>query len=141
VPDLGFNNLYGTDVTAMKAIDKFPDQNPNPVLRVNQSGVLIYANRASALIVERQRLTLGEPVHDRADGRPILRHSVRKSGLVDPRVAAQCVESGELHGGQVEACLFHALGEDMGRNLVQAPDQMSWHSGTRCLQRARPFSS
>ena len=29
-------NLYGTDVTAEKAIDKFPNQNPNPVLRLSR---------------------------------------------------------------------------------------------------------
>ncbi len=63
VSDLGFINLYGTDVTAMKAIDKFPDQNPNPVLRVNEAGALIYANRASTVIVDAQRLSIGEPIH------------------------------------------------------------------------------
>ena len=35
-------------MTALKAIDKFPDQNPNPVLRVTQDGRLQYANPASA---------------------------------------------------------------------------------------------
>jgi class 3 adenylate cyclase len=62
VPDLGFVNLYGTDITALKAIDKFPDQNPNPVLRVTLDGLLIYANRASAPIVEAQGLTVGDVV-------------------------------------------------------------------------------
>jgi class 3 adenylate cyclase len=62
VPDFGFTNLYGTDVTAKKAIDKFPDQNPNPVLRIDREGRLIYANRASAPIVEAQHLELGAAV-------------------------------------------------------------------------------
>ena len=31
VPEFDFINIYGTDITAMKAITKFPDQNPNPV--------------------------------------------------------------------------------------------------------------
>ena len=62
VPDMGFINLYGTDVTATKAIDKFPDQNPNPVLRLTRDGALIYANRASAPIVEEHKLEVGEPV-------------------------------------------------------------------------------
>jgi class 3 adenylate cyclase len=61
VPDLGFVNIYGTDVTAQRVIDKFPDQNPNPVLRV-KDGRLIYANRASQPIVDAQRLALGEPI-------------------------------------------------------------------------------
>jgi class 3 adenylate cyclase len=51
-PELGFTNLYGTDVTALHAINKFPDQNPNPVLRVARDGRLSYANPASALVRE-----------------------------------------------------------------------------------------
>jgi class 3 adenylate cyclase len=53
IEDLGFLNLYGTDVTAERAIVKFPDQNPNPVLRIDWDGRLVYANPASA------RLTAG----------------------------------------------------------------------------------
>ena len=34
IADLDFTNLYGMDVTAERAIVKFPDQNPNPVLRI-----------------------------------------------------------------------------------------------------------
>lgn len=45
--DLGFTNLYGTDVTAAKAVVKFPDQNPNPVFRLTWDGVISYANPAS----------------------------------------------------------------------------------------------
>ena len=48
IGDLGFMNLYGTDVTAERAIVKFPDQNPNPVIRIDWNGRLVYANRASA---------------------------------------------------------------------------------------------
>ncbi len=48
IEDLGFMNLYGMDVTAERAIVKFPDQNPNPVLRIDWNGRLVYANPASA---------------------------------------------------------------------------------------------
>jgi class 3 adenylate cyclase len=48
IEDLGFTNLYGVDVTAERAIVKFPDQNPNPVLRIDWEGRLVYSNRASA---------------------------------------------------------------------------------------------
>jgi class 3 adenylate cyclase len=50
VPEFEFTNLYGTDVTAEKAIDKFPNENPNPVLRLTRDGTLTYANPASALV-------------------------------------------------------------------------------------------
>jgi class 3 adenylate cyclase len=48
---MGFTNLYGTDVTAERAIVKFPDQNPNPVFRIDRSGTLVYANPASTALV------------------------------------------------------------------------------------------
>jgi class 3 adenylate cyclase len=48
LPHLGFTNLYGTDVTAARLVDKFPDLNPNPVLRITEQGELRYANAASA---------------------------------------------------------------------------------------------
>lgn len=51
IPDLNFTNLYGTDVTAERAIVKFPDQNPNPVFRITWDGTLVYANPASAGLV------------------------------------------------------------------------------------------
>lgn len=51
IEDLGFTNLYGMDVTAERAIVKFPDQNPNPVFRMTWEGTLVYANPASAGLI------------------------------------------------------------------------------------------
>ena len=51
IPDLNFTNLYGMDVTAERAIVKFPDQNPHPVFRITRDGTLVYANPASAGLV------------------------------------------------------------------------------------------
>lgn len=62
VRDLGFVNIYGTDITAQKAIDKFPAQNPNPVLRTSLDGALTYANEASAPIVRALGLRIGQPI-------------------------------------------------------------------------------
>lgn len=52
VADLGFLNVYGTDITAQRAIVKFPDQNPNPVFRIDWDGRLVYANLASYELIE-----------------------------------------------------------------------------------------
>jgi class 3 adenylate cyclase len=59
IEELSFTNLYGMDVTAERAIVKFPDQNPNPVLRIDREGLLVYANNASAGIVAGLGLRLG----------------------------------------------------------------------------------
>jgi class 3 adenylate cyclase len=60
IPEFDFTNLYGTDVTAQKAIDKFPNENPNPVLRLTRDGRMTYANPASVLL----RKALGAEVGD-----------------------------------------------------------------------------
>ncbi|HSO28543.1 MAG TPA: adenylate/guanylate cyclase domain-containing protein [Candidatus Sulfomarinibacteraceae bacterium] len=62
IPDLGFTNLYGTDVTAERAIVKFPDQNPNPVFRMDWRGTLVYANPACAVLVDGLGLAIGSPM-------------------------------------------------------------------------------
>ena len=64
VADFDFINVYGTDITAQRAVDKFPGQNPNPVLRIDGEGRLIYANGASQGIVDALGLRHGEPLPD-----------------------------------------------------------------------------
>ena len=59
IRDLNFTNLYGMDVTAERAIVKFPDQNPNPVFRITWDGTLVYANPASAGLVAGLGLAIG----------------------------------------------------------------------------------
>ena len=60
IRDLSFTNLYGMDVTAERAIVKFPDQNPNPVFRIHWDGRLAYANPASAGLIAGLGLAIGE---------------------------------------------------------------------------------
>jgi hypothetical protein len=62
VPDFGVMNVYGTDVTAAKVVDRFPDRNPNPVMRIDREGTLIYANAASAPIVRTLGIERGDPM-------------------------------------------------------------------------------
>jgi class 3 adenylate cyclase len=50
VPEFDFVNLYGTELTAEKAIDRIPTQNPNPVLRLSRTGKVTFANPASTLV-------------------------------------------------------------------------------------------
>ena len=64
IRDLGFTNLYGRDVTAERAIVKFPDENPNPVFRIDPRGTLVYANPASAGLVTGLGLAIGGGLPD-----------------------------------------------------------------------------
>lgn len=59
LPELGFTNVYGTDVTAQRAITKFPDENPNPVFRLSMGGVLVYVNPAAEELIAGLGGTLG----------------------------------------------------------------------------------
>src|SRR5688572_10167795 len=60
VPELGFTNVYGTDITAEKVVERFPNQNPNPVFRVDEGGRLIYANAASQALIGAFGLKVGD---------------------------------------------------------------------------------
>ena len=62
IPEFDFTNLYGTDITAQKAIDKFPNENPNPVLRLTHEGRMTYANPASALVRKGLGVEVGETI-------------------------------------------------------------------------------
>ncbi|MBH10414.1 MAG: hypothetical protein CMG74_08720 [Candidatus Marinimicrobia bacterium] len=55
-------NLYGSDITAKKVMDKFPDQNPNPVMRVSREGKLTYFNKASTIIVKYYDFSLNQSI-------------------------------------------------------------------------------
>jgi class 3 adenylate cyclase len=61
IPEFDFVNVYGTDITARLAVDRFPGENPNPVFRISQEGMLTYANFASAPVLA----ALGASVGDR----------------------------------------------------------------------------
>ena len=73
--DLGFTNVYGTDVTAARAIVKFPDQNPNPVFRITWDGHVVYVNAAARDLIRGIGGAIGEVLPD--DLREGLMNAVR----------------------------------------------------------------
>jgi class 3 adenylate cyclase len=83
VPDLGVINVYGTDITAQRVVAKFPDQNPNPVLRVSPDGELLYHNAASAPIVEALAMSTGTPIPDDLMSEIGLRLADRDAGPIE----------------------------------------------------------
>src|SRR5580765_6678142 len=46
----------------VSAINRFPDDNPNPVMRIDADGHLIYANPASAPILGTLGVSVGDPM-------------------------------------------------------------------------------
>lgn len=48
----------------IQKLAKYPDENPNPVLRISQDGLLLYANRASADLLESWNCTIGQQLPD-----------------------------------------------------------------------------
>ena len=85
VPEFDFVNLYATDITAEKAIDKFPNQNPNPVLRLSRAGTMTYANGASADV----RGALGAEVGDDLDAAVFARIVAALDDPLDPTLEVE----------------------------------------------------
>jgi len=69
IPEAGFINIYGADITARRAMTKFPDQNPHPVLRIDPDGTLLYANPAADPVIAALGVTVGEPLPGDLAGR------------------------------------------------------------------------
>jgi class 3 adenylate cyclase len=91
IPELNCTNLYGMDVTAERAIVKFPDQNPNPVFRIDPDGVLVYANPASAGLVEGLGLAMGSQLPGE------LRESLLANAAADDRVTVELETGGRAY--------------------------------------------
>ena len=53
-------NVYGTDITAEKVVERFPNQNPNQVFRVDDTATLVYANAASKPLIEAFEMDIGD---------------------------------------------------------------------------------
>ncbi|HEX8026163.1 MAG TPA: adenylate/guanylate cyclase domain-containing protein [Candidatus Limnocylindrales bacterium] len=87
VPELGVYNLYGTDITAAKVLERFPGQNPNPVLRMTPAGVLRYANDASRPITASLAIGVGDPLPEPLLGQ--LQDALGNSSAPSPEVAGE----------------------------------------------------
>jgi len=58
---------FGRDVTeriqaeeTIRQLARFPDENPSPVIRINSDGVILYANEASAPLLDAWAVNIGE---------------------------------------------------------------------------------
>jgi class 3 adenylate cyclase len=91
IPDLAFTNLYGMDVTAERAIVKFPDQNPNPVFRIDWQGTLVYANPASSDLIAGLGIGVGERLTD------ALRDDLLERVRAGDRVVVEVASGGAIY--------------------------------------------
>jgi len=62
VKEFDFIIIYCTDVTAEDLVRKFPDQNPNPVLRFNKDFILEYYNDAASYIIDEWGVSTGQSI-------------------------------------------------------------------------------
>lgn len=91
-PRDGLLEIYLRDITERKVAEDeikklagFPEQNPNPILRVASDGKLIYANRASQMLCNEMGLQLGRPIPE--DWQELVRNVLahKKNHLIDTR--------------------------------------------------------
>ena len=75
---LSISESFQTDETDYN-LSQFPDENPNPVMRISRDGCLLYANRASDLLLKFwiQKLNIGEE----DDGYLAFSRSVKQNSL------------------------------------------------------------
>jgi PAS domain S-box-containing protein len=66
-----FVGAFARDITArikaeetIKQLAHFPDENPNPIIRVNRDGVILYANEASTPLINSWGASMGELLPD-----------------------------------------------------------------------------
>lgn len=52
IKEMNYVNIYGYDITESKRLEKFPHENPAPVMRTNEAGLLIYANNSSMPLLD-----------------------------------------------------------------------------------------
>ena len=90
----------------IRMLSKFPEQNPNPVLRIARDGVILYANAASAPLLTDWNVRRGEPVP--ADWRDRVA-AVLASGKIE--------ETEATYDGRVYACVLTPIGDQGYVNL------------------------
>jgi len=70
----------------MKLLSRFPDENPSPVLRVDKEGVIVYANQASAPLLEKWSCSIGEQLPEKINR--FITYTIRSGEILD--IEEQC---------------------------------------------------
>ena len=93
--EFDITNIYGEDITARIAMNKFPDQNPNPVLRVTNDHVVEYANPASDLVLKAIGASVGEKL---SNDFFIKLSAISDTGLMIPKGHGQVSQAQRMRG-------------------------------------------
>ena len=134
VPDVRYANLYCQDITEQQEAEqrvrdlaRFPDENPNPVMRLSEEGAVLYANESAGLILRVWKTRVADLVP--ADVRGVLQEAFREdeSGHVEVVSAAAVhrLEIAPVRG----AGYANVYGSDISRlkeserSLIEARDQ------------------
>ena len=123
VAALGFTNIYGTDVTAQRAITKFPDENPNPVFRLSVEGTLVYVNPAAQPLTTGLGATVGAPFPEPWSGR--LQRAAREGQRRSVVVRSSGRDYALLAVDVPEFAFINVYGTDVTaeRAITKFPDQ------------------
>ena len=69
IPGQSYSNIYGRDVSHLKEVEqrtrdlaRFPDENPNPVMRISRGGVVLYTNQPGRVILDHWGTAVGSAV-------------------------------------------------------------------------------
>ena len=85
---------------ALEGVAEFPNENPNPVLRVARDGTLLYANRGSAPLLTLWECQVGQRLPADWCGRMAVAYE-----------AGQVQEVDVTCGSRIFSCLLHPIGE------------------------------
>jgi class 3 adenylate cyclase len=123
IPEFGFINLYGTDVTATYAINKFPDENPHPVLRVTRSGTVTYANPASAPVCQGLGVAVGQQLPDELLGRVRAITDGRAPNLLETRHGGRIFELRVVSLFEFESINIYGTDVTAAREIARAHEE------------------
>jgi len=68
-------------------LSRFPDENPNPILRISENGKILYSNKASSFLLNDWQLTIGNDVTEKLK-----------------KIIDKCFKTGKSHQQEFEYC-------------------------------------
>jgi diguanylate cyclase (GGDEF)-like protein len=109
----------------LRILGQFSSENPNPVLRVGSDGLLLYANKASAALLNQLKIQIGDPVPE------FLRHLLGGAHTRDRSVDIELEGAGRIYSVTVTPL------EDSGSVFLYGHDVSSLKEAEKQLIRLK----